>query len=137
MIELLGTIAILGVLSFIAVAAVSKYVGTSRSKSFVMMSQSAYQATENCILHNQLDQCRIGNTINIKDDLFDKGYLDSLKNPVGSKPRCTGTVQILDTGYVDSGITSYKFIVDLNCPGYRHSTIEWPNTKSLKELMEM
>ena len=145
MIELLGVIAILGVLTVIAIASVSKYIGTSRSKSFVMMSQSAYQATENCILHNQLPDCHVGGTVLLKDDenkaqgekkgLFDRGYMERLTNPAKSQPDCSGTVQIIDNTDSDTGISSYKYIVDLNCPGYRHSIIEWPNSKSLDELM--
>lgn len=150
MIELLGVIVILGLISFIAVAAVTKYVGTSRSKAFVLLSQSAYQATENCILHEKLPQCRVGETIDIQNDLYKNGYIEKPINPVKANIKdrdekgnyidganlCSGTVKIEDTGYVDNAITSYKYTVDLNCPGYRHATIVWPNEKTIKQLME-
>ena len=126
LIELLGVVVLLGILSTVAISATSKYLKQSREKSFRMMSQSIYEAAQNCQTEGK---CSVGTYTT--SQLQDLGYIGRLKNPRSSKADCSGNIQIkeVDTS-ASSGYTEYSYIVSLTCPGvYNGKVNTWPEDK--------
>lgn len=132
LIEVLGAVVILGILGTIAIVGTIKYLNKSREKSYMMMSQSIYEAAQNCIIDNK---CKLYDYITT-NNLIEYGYLDKLKNPISSKEDCSGNVKISDdsSDTRTTGFKKYKYSVHLECEGINvdNNTIIWPEAK-LKE----
>lgn len=133
LIEVLGSVVILGILATIAIVGTIKYLNKSREKSYIMMSQSIYEAAENCIIDNK---CKLYDEVETKK-LIDYGYLNKLKNPASSKEDCTGVVKI-DDDYSHTNTTGFKkyiFRVTLECEGIniKDKTLVWPEAKKKKQ----
>ena len=126
LIELLGAIVILGILATIAITGTIKYLKSSREKSYYMMSQSVYEAAENCIIDNK---CNIGDTVKT-DKLIEMGYIKELKNPISKNNDCKGSVEIYSKPNT-SGFKNYKYDVSLTCDGLKVSSakLTWPDAK--------
>lgn len=133
LIEMLGAIAVLGILGTVGIAATSKYIAHSRQKSYKTMSQSIYEAAENCIIEGT---CNAPGTIST-DELIRDGYLDGLKNPIQSKHDCNGTVTVTDAGVSSDSLeyNDYKYTVILRCEGLDNIKKDyvWPDAKSQKK----
>lgn len=134
LIEMLGVVILLGILGTIAVAGTSKYLEQSRKKSFLLMSQSIYEAAQNCQTQGK---CSTGtyyaDTTNTNNNLIKMGYLEELKNPKSSQPNCTASVQITEIGTSDTEYKKYNYSVSLKCPGMYNSNIKtynWPEQKN-------
>lgn len=128
LIELLGVIVLLGVLGTVAVTATNKYLQKSRKQAFLMMSQSIYEAVQNCQTQGKC----IKSSYQAKE-LVDLGYLPDLKNPRASKADCTGRVVIHESGTTE--YKKYTYDVSLKCPGmYQDQTkvYTWPDQKLKK-----
>lgn len=135
MVELLAVIVILGVLGTIGVTATMKYLTQSRERSYRMMSQTIYEAYENCAIQGKCSLPLPGNSISNYDikQLLDMGYLENLKNPYTSNPDCTGTIKITASStYTSKDYLKYTYVVDLNCTGVKKTTYTWPNDKNKK-----
>lgn len=143
LIEMLGTIVILGVLGTIAVAGVTKYLKQSRQKAYDMLKDAAYEAVSNCASESN---CILSDNAEFTvAELIEKGYLDSFKNPKNSSEECTGKVVVKvksatgtgkitesNTGDCESGncingnkkvevdeaYSSYLYKVTVNCSGF-------------------
>lgn len=103
----------MGIIGTIVTASVSKYIKSSRVKSFIMMSQSVYEATENCIIE---DKCATDTDTEITTtDLIENGYLKELKNPRAKEENCTGKVIIKDNNENDNTYKNYTYKVTLTC----------------------
>ena len=126
LIELLGAIVILGILATIAITGTIKYLKSSREKSYYMMSQSVYEAAENCIIDNK---CKIGDTVKT-DKLIEMGYIKELKNPISKNNDCKESVEIYSKPNT-SGFKNYKYDVSLTCDGLKVSStkLTWPDAK--------
>lgn len=133
LIEMLGAVALLGVLGMVGMAATSKYIAHSRQKSYKTMSQSIYEATENCAIEGV---CNVPGTIST-DELIRDGYLDGLRNPIQSKHDCNGTVTVTDAGASSDSpeYNDYKYTVVLRCEGLDHIKKDyvWPDDKNKKK----
>ena len=129
LIEMLGAVAILGMLSTVAIAGTSKYIASSRQKSYKMMSQSIYEATENCAVEGK---CQLPGTITT-DKLLEYGYLKNLKNPISKNADCTGkaVVTLKGTSQESLEYADYEYKVVLDCKGLEHVKEDfiWPNEK--------
>ena len=135
LIELLGAIVILGILATIAITGTIKYLKSSREKSYYMMSQSVYEAAENCIIDNK---CKIGNTVTT-NKLIEMGYIEELKNPISKNNDCKGSVEIYSDGDTETnGFKKYQYVVTLKCDGINitntntdnDNNLTWPDFKS-------
>lgn len=144
LIEMLGTIAILGILGTIVVAGVTKYLGSSRKKAYKMLHDAAYEAVSNCASESN---CILSNNSTITvDELKSKGYLDSFKNPKSNSGDCTGKVTVKvkessgtgkinssDSLYgnkkveIDEANTKYLYKVEVSCTGFKEEPIYYPN----------
>ena len=145
LIEMLGTVVILGVIGTIAVAGVTKYLVNSRKEAYKMLQDAAYEAVNNCASESN---CILSNGTDISiSDLKSKGYLDSFKNPKNSSQECSGTVtvrikensgngNITSSSYgisgnkkveVDEANTKYFYKVIVNCDGFDKTPKYYPN----------
>lgn len=132
LIEMLGAVTLLGILGTVAIVGTSKYIASSRAKSYKMMSQSLYEAVENCAVEGK---CSLPGTFNTSY-LIDEGYLDRLKNPINKNNDCTGTILVTNNGAssVSLEYVDYKYKVTLNCPGLEKIKKDyiWPDEKKNK-----
>lgn len=126
LIEMLGAVVLLGILSTVAVVSVSRYLTKSRKNAFQIMEQSIYEAAKSCQIQNN---CVAGNKYDTTF-LINSGYLNSLKNPISSQKDCSGYVKIEKANATsDSEYQKYKYIVSLTCPGLYNGaaqTSTWP-----------
>lgn len=136
LVELLATIILIGVLSVVGIAGTTKYLTQSRNKSYKMMSQSIYEAANNCAVESQcIFPTRASSSVTITtDELISKKYLDVLKNPISSRKDCSGSVKVyIPSGSsVDTEYKDYKYTVNLNCSGIDKKNYTWPDAKSTK-----
>ena len=154
LIEMLGTVVILGIIGTIAVTAVTKYLGSSKKEAYKMLQDAAYEAVNNCASESN---CILsdGTTIQISE-LKEKGYLDSFKNPKNSSKECSGSVEVkIEETYgsgkienynssdcsdddpnckngnakveVDESNTKYYYKVTLDCEGFDSTPRYYPN----------
>lgn len=124
--ELLGVVILIGVLGTVAVTGTSKYLEQSRKKSFLMISQSIYESTQNC-----QTQGKCTKSFYTTQELISLGYLPDIKNPRSSKTDCTGSVTINESGSTE--YKKYTYIVTLTCPGMyqgKPKTYTWPDQKT-------
>lgn len=133
LIEMLGAVALIGILGTVGITATSKYIAHSRAKSYKAMSQSIYEAAENCLIEGNCEVTSIPT-----DYLISEGYLDGLKNPIQSKHDCNGTVNVTDYGVADATTpeyNDYRYKVTLICEGLDHLRKDyvWPDAKSQKK----
>ena len=135
MVELLAVIVILGVLGTIGVVVTNKYLVQSREKSYRILSQTIYEAYENCAIQGNCSLPSAGNSLppyNI-NDLLNMGYLENLKNPYSSQADCTGTITVsAGTNYTSKDYIKYTYKVNLNCNGIKKVDYTWPNDKQRK-----
>lgn len=151
LIEMLGTVVILGVIGTIAVAGVTKYLVNSRKEAYKMLYDAAYEAVNNCASESN---CILSDSTDISiSDLKSKGYLDSFKNPKNSSQECSGTVTVRikensgngnitsssDSIYgnkkveVDEANTKYFYKVIVNCDGFDSTPRYYPNGTTEEE----
>ena len=133
MVELLAVIVILGILGTIGVVATNKYLVQSREKSYRILSQTIYEAYENCSIQGKCSLPPAGNTIDNYDikNLLNMGYLKDLKNPNSSQADCTGTITVTaGTNYTSKDYIKYTYKVNLNCNGIKKVDYTWPDDKA-------
>ena len=134
MIELLATIVILGFLATIGVVSTGKYLTQSKEKSYRIMSQSVYEAYENCAIQGNCILPSPGSSITYNDitQLKKIGYLDSLRNPNSSKSDCTGLIVIsADSNQTVKEYVKYHYEVRLDCEGMQGiEYYTWPDDKT-------
>ena len=122
LIEIIAVIIIIGILSIITVPAVSKYIVSSREKTYLSheksMKEAAASMTVECIDNNGKD-CLIPDkgekSFVYLSDLIEKGYLDRLKTSDGGEFCDTNLsyVEIKNTGK-----SNYEYSVCLYCGDY-------------------
>ena len=95
LVELLGTITILGILMLIGVPAVYKYVTKSQKQAYDTLQKTCYEAAQSRAIKEGLD-LQTGDppeTYYIKD-LADYGYMDIPADPRKKGSVCGGNVKI-------------------------------------------
>ena len=118
LVEMLGVIVILGILSGIAVIAVTGSLDNSKEQSYEVMEKSVYNAAQNYVL-DSIDKFSGNKTVRI-EKLVEDGYLEPLIDPAkkdGSE--CSGTVVIESKGTTSSGgLDELTYTVKLVCSMY-------------------
>lgn len=137
LVELMAVIAIIGILSGIAVGAVSKYQIKARNDTYKNYEDNLKSATKNYLLYNTSEIPASGTytTVN-SDDLIQGNYLDDMVDPVNNKKKCSAIIIVTtnsdtktnpdsDTNTDNSNITSSNttnidldYEVCLSCEGY-------------------
>lgn len=147
LVELIATIAILGILMGGAVVGVSSAQRKSRMESYKAMESSAYAAAQNYILkHNtivpevaasqKIDETtsdadivsRLGNTLEISTDtLIEEQFLKELVDPKTKSNTCSGNVYVSKVKGIDNALETYSYLVEIRCKDY-NSTHKVKNT---------
>lgn len=117
MIELLGTITIMGILLGVAVPAVSRHIARSREQAYETLLKTSYEAAQSKATNTMADPTSSPSGIEYSIiDLAKEGYMDDPIDPQKDRSLCTGTVKI--TGSTNaSGMNTYKYKVVLTCSG--------------------
>lgn len=124
MIELLAVVALLAILTGIAVPAVYRYLTKSRTVSTEVMTKSAYEAAADYLMHENILLSPGGRTeVSIKD-LVEYQYLEPIIDPISKEDNCADSenskVEITRTDTGVTGIPVYKYIVSIDCPSFEH-----------------
>lgn len=110
LLELLGVVAILGILSVITISAYTKYKDKARNQAYDTLAQSAMDAAEEYLMDNPYET-----EVNF-DTLVLQDYLENTSDPGGSEKKCVGTVRIAETDQTDeTKLKETSFVVDMCC----------------------
>ena len=121
LIEILAVILLIGIISAIAIPAVSKYLVSSKNTTYSTYEKSMVEAAKNriinCISNNE--QCELpDNDIEQKiflDLLIEEGYLDNMKDP-DSHNFCNELISYVSVK--DDGNNDYNYVACLYCGEY-------------------
>ena len=120
--ELLAVVAILGIISGIAVIAVTKHTADSKKQAYEAMETSIYNAAENYILENsdKLDELNESGTITIDvDDLISNNYLEDLDDPNSNETCNSGSsVTVRKISNSNNSLDEYEYTVNLKCNNF-------------------
>lgn len=121
LIELLGVIVILGIVSVACIVAYSKYHSRAVRQSYSMMSQDASDAAINYFMDNPLL------TEVSLETLVNEDYLENAIDPVSKKEICTGTVTRVEInrGNMET-LDDESLKVNIEC-GTHSSCMIYPN----------
>ncbi len=119
LVELLGTITIMGILMGIAIGAYSRYIDSTRKKAYETLVKSSITAMEEYIVDHPTATTA---TIN---DLYEKDYLERPTDPSSSENICDGKVT-RTTGVGDGStiLPDENYTVVLCCINYNYT---YPN----------
>ena len=116
LIELLATITILGILSGLAVNAVTRYKEKTIKESYETMEKTVYDAAQTYI--QKKGSIFTGTkTVSIQT-LIDEGYLPVLQDPRSDSHTCNGEVVITRAVGHDTVLDKYTYVVKINCFQY-------------------
>ena len=126
MVELLAAVAILGILSGVAVMGVTRYREKVRQEAYETMEKSAYTAAQNYILDKGtvVSSSATSPTIINIIDLVDEGYLQNLEDPKAKGKYChaDSNVKVTKTERTGTAIDEYTYLVTIKCNGNYTST---------------
>ena len=109
LIEILATVAIMGILSGVAVMGVTNYIEKTQKDAYEIMQKTIYDAAAS---YHQDNPSKTN--VNIVD-LKDQGYLETLQDPTNKNGVCSGTVNITKNRGSGTILDSYIYEVDLIC----------------------
>lgn len=122
MVELLAVITIMGLLSAIAIPAVTKYIAKGKNTSYESMFKSSYEAAENYMMQNDIVIAKYATQEIPLSTLVDEQYLESLIDPGSDKDKCEShseskvVVKRLDN--TEGGMPNYQYTVYLKCKSF-------------------
>ncbi len=121
LIEMLAVVAILGILSTVAVGAVSRFQHNARQQAYDTLTESASLAAESYYLtHPNATEVSF-------ETLIEEGYLENATDPGHSDANCDGKVVITTNGSgVASELKDNNYSVSVCCENYNY-TYEYPN----------
>lgn len=130
LVELLATIAILGILSGVAIMGVSRYLNDSKELAYENIESSSYDAAVGYVINHNI-MLYVGDTegekVSLKT-LVEEGYLETPIDPNMKDSNCAvnedeSYVRIVNEGSPDSdALDEYSYYVHVVCPsGYRSS----------------
>lgn len=150
LVEILAVVAILSIMSGVAVAGVSKYLLQSKSQAYESMEKSAYDAIVNYVMEHNimlsevtsenlsevLNRCGSNNDQCYKvliKNLVDEDYLENPIDPNKNGELCTSddsyvqVVNFKDSSNDEDAIGQYKYYIHISCPsGYTSDNIVYP-----------
>lgn len=126
LIEILGAIVILGIISTIAVPAVYKYVTKSKDFSYENMYKTVYDAVKNYRLDtNDNSVTRPNKPTYTKSDineLVELNYLDPLIDPADKNKKCSAEVYVFDCVDKDKTVLrDHVYSVKLSCSAHSNT----------------
>ena len=108
LVELLAVVAILGLLTTLAVVAYSQYIQKAKDRGFDLLAKSAANAAE------EYNMDHIGITTISLEDLVKEDYLENKKDPNEKDKECDGSVKITHV-INEKGLDTYYYEVTLIC----------------------
>lgn len=127
MVEMLAAVAILAIVSGIAVSSYTRYQENARNDSYEAMEQSAFSAAQSYILEKGLIIPEEPDTRTIEvSTLVDTGYLSNLEDPRTKGDMCHAGSTVKVSKKKSSGTTleQYTFLVTIKCNGYTSSHVD-------------
>ena len=115
LIEILTTVAIMSMISGVAVMAVTRYIEKTQREAYEIMQKTVYDAAASYHQNNPGS-----GRINIAD-LKTEGYLETLQDPSNKNGVCRGTVTITKNSGSATVLDSYTYTVNLQCEKYHES----------------
>lgn len=115
MVELLAVVAILGILSGIAISVYTKYHQKAKQQAYETLVESAKEAAENYSMEHPT-----ASSVNF-DTLVEEGYLENANDPSSKGNECAGTVRIKagNMGH-SSRLTKNEYTVYICCSEYQY-----------------
>lgn len=138
LVEILATVAIIAVLSGVAISAVTRYQDQAREDSYAAMETTAYSAAQSYIqkhssvipaptsitedsLQTAVDTYMNDRTKSKKIEvstLVDEGYMDEPQDPATRGNKCSGAVYVSKTKGTGGAIDTYTYLVQIDCAKY-------------------
>ncbi len=121
LVEILAVVVILGILTGVAVPAVSHFINKSRQKSYEMMKESLKEAAFNYVMNEGVDLSEFDEGYFIwfdSDVLVDEKYLETLIDPANKNKTCTGRVgirKIPTSEWSTDSIDDFIYCIHLKC----------------------
>lgn len=131
LVELLATITILGIITAVAVGAVTIYLNKSREQAMDTIASTSYDGMVNYmmeknILLNPKGQPNSTTTIDI-ETLFQEQYIEKPIDPYNEGTTCEGTVTVTnETSSATAGLADYRYQVKVRCSGGHQIVKQYP-----------
>lgn len=107
MVELMAVIAIIGILSGVAIMAVTKYQKKTQDDVYKNFLKQLKDSSTNYLVNNTSKIPEKNKEISItSNELIDNSYLDQMVDPVNKSEKCTATVKVKNLSDI-SGNGSY------------------------------
>ena len=115
LIEILATVAIMGILSGVAIMGVTRYIEKTQREAYEMMQKTVYDAAASYFQKNPSS-----NSVDTQT-LLSEGYLETLQDPSNKNETCSGDVEITKTLGLATALDSYTYTVKLQCKKYNET----------------
>jgi len=141
LVELLAVMALVAMLSGVAVAATTKWIVKSKKDTFTNYEENLQKAAENYI-SSRTDLVVPGDTAgtNISAaDMHDSGVLENLIDPIKKEPCSYKNSYVNVKGVYDTADScniTYKYITCLRCPNYTSEACSNPVFSNIKIVDE-
>lgn len=122
LVEILAAVVIMGILTGIAVPAVTHFIEKSRQKSYETMEKSLKDAAFNYAMNESLDFEKWSNYTWLDSDmLMEEKYLDNMVDPADKSKTCEGFVGIRNDGNdTDDSVNDFEYCIYLKCSRYEN-----------------
>ena len=125
LVEVLAVVAILAILSGVAISAVTKYQEKARQEAYEAMHSTAYAAAQNYIQARSSVIPTASDTPSYKEikieTLLDEGFMKDFKDPAQDSTDCAkqgSYVRITKQEGSGSKLSSYTYVVHIECSQY-------------------
>lgn len=127
LVELLAVITILGILLAVTVAAVSRYLTTTRQQAMETIASSSYDGMVMYMMDNNI-MLNKGETKSITiAELYNDERIERPSDPYNDGAMCKGTVTATNkTNSSTIGLEDYQYVVVVNCSGNHSITQKYP-----------
>ena len=116
MVELLGTIVILGILMMIGIIAYSRYKDKAVNDAYNTLVSSASSAAEEYFMDFPTET-----TVSL-EELLETGYIDNIHDPKSKETNCTGEVSIIESSNTNATeIDTNAYKITISCSDYNYS----------------
>lgn len=122
LVEILAAVVIMGILTGVAVPAVTHFIERSRQKSYETMEESLKDAAFNYAMNEGLDFDEGSYTWLDSDMLMEEKYMDSMVDPADKSKICEGFVGIrnVGNGADDDSVNDFEYCIYLKCSRYEN-----------------
>ncbi len=115
LVEILGVVTILGIMMSLAIIGYTRYIESSKNKSYNFMAQSASQAAENYYMDYPTVR-----TVTFQQ-LVEDQYLEPTIDPATKSEQCSGKVNITVDNTTGIDVNSYEVIMCCSNVNYTYT----------------